>query len=160
MVQAMRNYLLAGAAVIILGIAGTYAVMGQGMMGGGMMGDHGMMGHQGMMGMRQHQTQQPNATDKKIFQADCSACHTLGAGEGNGLGPNLHGLYGRKAGSMAGFPYSQALTDSGIVWNDATLDKFLADPAARVPGTRMAFAGVKDANQRHKLIAYLKEATK
>jgi cytochrome c len=75
-------------------------------------------------------------------------------------GPNLHDLFGRKAGSAAGYAFSEAMTKSGIVWDDATLTEYNRDPKAKVPGTKMVFNGVKQAPQLADLVAYLKEATK
>lgn len=86
----------------------------------------------------------------------CFACHAL---ERDRTGPRHCGLFGRKAGSVPGFEYSQAMKKSGIVWNEKTLARFLTDPAKTVPGTSMGYAGVKDAQERNDLIAYLKKAS-
>lgn len=90
--------------------------------------------------------------------AACRACHTLPAGARSGLGPNLNKLFGRKAGSVAGFNYSPALKKSNITWNAQTLDKYLAAPTQMVPGTRMVIK-VTDPARRAALIAYLKAET-
>lgn len=86
----------------------------------------------------------------------CQGCHSL---DRNRVGPMHLGLFGRKAGSVPGFNYSKAMQQSGIVWDETTLDRFLENPRTTVPGTRMTYAGVKDPQERADLIAYLKQAT-
>ena len=85
----------------------------------------------------------------------CLACHAL---EYDRTGPRHCGLVGRRAGSVKDFPYSDAMKRSSIVWSAATLDRFLANPLAAVPGTSMGYAGVPDAAERADLIAYLAQA--
>lgn len=87
--------------------------------------------------------------------AVCKACHSVEPGK-NGIGPTLAGVWNARAGHISGFDYSEALLDSGLVWNQANLDKYLLDPRGVVPGTKMAFAGVKDAAKRQEIIDYLK----
>jgi cytochrome c len=89
---------------------------------------------------------------------DCAACHKLEAGANN-VGPSLHGIFARKAGEIADFRYSPAIRRSGIVWTPETLDKFIADPQALVPGNRMPYAGMANASDRADLIAYLTKAS-
>ena len=75
------------------------------------------------------------------------------------VGPSLHGIIGRPAGSAPGFPYSPSMKRSGIVWDEETLKKYLPDPQAMVPGTKMTFIGLKDPQQVDDVIAYLKQAS-
>lgn len=92
-----------------------------------------------------------------LFQK-CHACHSTRQ-EGATLGPPLGGMFGRAAGSLEQFRYSPAMRRSRLVWDDATLDRFLAEPQAFVPGNRMPFAGMPEKSDRDDLIAYLHKAT-
>ena len=83
----------------------------------------------------------------------CRSCHSAEPGQ-NGIGPTLHGVFGRKAGSLKGFAFSPALKGAGITWNRATLDTWLAAPIKMVPGTRMV-VGIRDEAQRKAVIDYL-----
>jgi cytochrome c len=89
---------------------------------------------------------------------DCAACHRLEAGANN-VGPSLRGLFARKAGEIVDFRYSPAIKRSGIVWTPETLDRFITDPQALVPGNRMPYAGMANASDRADLIAYLSKAS-
>ena len=85
----------------------------------------------------------------------CAVCHTSDKGGGDGLGPNLYGIAGRKAASRPGFAYSGPLQKSGLIWNEANLTKWVASPARVVPGTKMAFAGITSKKQQADVVAYL-----
>ena len=85
----------------------------------------------------------------------CAACHSLKPGVA-GVGPSLVGVYGTKAGEVPGYSFSPALKASGLTWDDATLDKWLAGPMQLVPGTKMTYQGMADPAKRQKLIAFLK----
>jgi cytochrome c len=99
------------------------------------------------------------ARGERLFNQQCKACHTLDKDGHNTVGPNLHGLVGRKAGSTEGFPSSDAMRASGIVWDDKTLVEYLTNPKGRVPGTKMVYAGLKQEAQQADMIAFLKKAT-
>ena len=86
--------------------------------------------------------------------AVCAACHSVVPGQKK-FGPNLAGVSGRRAGTQAGFAYSPALKDSGLTWNEAALDKWIANPKAMVAGNRMPFAGVQDPVKRKQIVDYL-----
>lgn len=85
----------------------------------------------------------------------CKACHDVEAGLPHKVGPNLHGMFGRKAGTADGFKYTDALMKSGIVWTPATMDAWLKQPGALVPGNGMAFAGIANDADRASLVAWL-----
>lgn len=86
--------------------------------------------------------------------AICTACHSVEPGK-NGLGPSLHGVVGRKAGTLPGFAYSAAMKADGRTWDAASLDTYLEAPMVALPGNKMSFAGLKDAAKRTDVIAYL-----
>jgi cytochrome c len=91
---------------------------------------------------------------KQVFKK-CHACHNVGEGAKNAVGPILNGIVGRKAGSVEGYNYSDANKSSGITWDAATLDVYLTNPKAKVPGTKMAFPGLPADKDRADVIAYL-----
>ncbi len=95
---------------------------------------------------------------EKLF-VDCATCHTMERGV-NGVGPSLFGVFGRKAGEVEDFRYSPGLKRSGIVWSAQTLDTYLADPQKAVPGNRMPYSGMPNAQDRADLIAYLQAKAK
>ena len=96
---------------------------------------------------------------QRLFGA-CAACHSLQTDQ-NMTGPSLSDLWDRKAGNLASFSrYSSALKSANFEWNDKTLDEWIKDPQHLVPGNEMTFPGIKDAQQRADLLAFLKEATK
>ena len=99
-----------------------------------------------------------NAADpvngKKVFKK-CAACHSLQEGK-NKIGPPLNNLLGRKAGSVEGYKYSKAMKNSGVVWDEESLDKFLTKPRKFIPKTKMSFRGIKKKSLRDDLISFLK----
>jgi cytochrome c len=98
------------------------------------------------------------AAGKQVF-ALCTACHTVGAGQPNTVGPNLHGVFGAKAGSKPDFKYSAGMTAAGWTWDAERIATWIADPKAAIPDTKMVFVGVKDPKQRTDVVAYLKVAS-
>jgi cytochrome c len=99
---------------------------------------------------------QDAAAGEKAF-AICKACHQLGETAKNSVGPVLNGIIGRKAGTFAGYNYSDANKNSGLTWDEATFREYIKDPKAKVPGTKMAYAGMKDEQKVSDLLAYLKQ---
>ena len=97
------------------------------------------------------------AAGEKVYKK-CKACHSLEEGK-NKVGPSLYGVYGSAAGAVEGYKYSSALKDSGLTWDDATLDKYLEKPKDLIPKTKMAFPGLKKEADRQNVIAYIREAS-
>lgn len=98
------------------------------------------------------------AHGEQVFK-QCKVCHSIGAGAKAGVGPEQNGVYGAKAASRTGYSYSPAMKEAGekgLVWNDANLDKYLENPKAVVPGTKMVFPGIKNEKDRQDVIAFLK----
>ncbi|MGO4572923.1 cytochrome c family protein [Microvirga sp. 2TAF3] len=96
------------------------------------------------------------AAGEKLF-TQCKACHQIGESAKNAVGPVLNGVIGRKAGTYEGYTYSPANKNSGITWDDATFREYIKDPRAKIPGTKMIFAGIKDDKKIDDLLAYLKQ---
>jgi cytochrome c len=95
------------------------------------------------------------AAGDAVFKKYCQVCHTTEAGK-NKIGPSLAGIVDRKAGTVPGYNYSDADKNSGVTWDEKTLDTYLTDPEKFIPGTKMLFAGVKNDADRQSLIDYLK----
>ena len=99
---------------------------------------------------------QDAAAGEAVFR-QCRACHSIGPGARNLVGPELNGLAGRKAGSVEGFAYSDANKNSGITWDEAVFKEYIANPLAKIPGTKMQFVGEKNPKNAADLWAYLKQ---
>ena len=95
------------------------------------------------------------ALGEKVF-AKCRSCHQIGEGAHNAVGPELNGLIGRRAASVPGYNYSEAMKGSGIVWDEPTFKDYIRDPKAKVPGTKMTFAGLSRPKDIDDVAAYLK----
>jgi cytochrome c len=96
-----------------------------------------------------------SAAGAAIFRTVCASCHTAVPGR-NSIGPSLYGVFGRKAGQAPGYHYSPALLQSGITWTEEELLALLTSPGTKIPGTKMTFQGLDDADQRKDVVAFLK----
>jgi len=102
---------------------------------------------------------QDAAAGKTSFNK-CMACHAIGEGAKNKVGPELNGIDGRKSGTVEGYNYSDANKNSGITWNEAQFKEYIKDPKAKVPGTKMSFAGIKSENEINNLWAFISQYDK
>lgn len=93
---------------------------------------------------------------KRVYN-QCRACHKVGENARNGVGPVLNGLFGRKAGTVKGYNYSKANRTSGLTWDEATFREYIKNPRKMMPGTKMAYGGLRNEKQITDLIAYLKQ---
>jgi len=94
------------------------------------------------------------ANGESLFKHKCGTCHSIEPGK-NRVGPSLAGVVGRQSASIETYSYSTAMKSAGLTWDAATLDSYLTNPRAKVPGTKMTFVGLPQANDRADLIAYL-----
>jgi cytochrome c len=108
-----------------------------------------------LLGLNQAQAQDA-AAGEKVF-AQCRACHQVGENAKNAVGPVLNGLFGRPAGTVEGYNYSPANKNSGITWDEAVFREYIKNPRAKIPGTKMVYAGLKDEQRINDLVAYLKQ---
>jgi cytochrome c len=99
---------------------------------------------------------QDAASGEKVF-AVCKVCHQVGEAAKNAVGPVLNGIIGRKAGTYAGYNYTDANKNSGLTWDEPTFRDYIKDPKAKIPGTKMLYAGLKDEQKTSDLLAYLKQ---
>ena len=103
-----------------------------------------------------HALAQSVEAGERVF-AQCRACHQVGENAKNLVGPQLNGMFGRKSGTIEGYTYTEANKNANITWDDKTFSEYIVDPKGKIPGTKMAFAGVKNPQQVTDLIAYLKQ---
>jgi cytochrome c len=99
---------------------------------------------------------QDAAAGEQVFKK-CFPCHSVGEGAKNKVGPELNGLDGRHSGTAAGYSYTEANKNSGIIWNEATFKEYITNPKAKIPGTKMIFPGLPKEADRNDLWAYLKQ---
>jgi cytochrome c len=103
-----------------------------------------------------HALAQSAEAGERVY-AQCRACHQIGENAKNLVGPQLNGMFGRKSGTIEGYNYTDANKNSNITWDEATFREYIVDPKGKIPGTKMAFAGIKNPQQVTDLIAYIKQ---
>lgn len=109
-----------------------------------------------MLGSSSAALAQDAAAGEAIFAKRCKVCHQIGEGAKNVVGPQLNGLIGRKSGTADAYNYSEANKASGLTWDEATFKEYITNPKAKIPGTKMVFAGLPEEKDRLDLAAYLK----
>ena len=109
-----------------------------------------------VVAMAQAAHSQDVAAGEQSFKK-CFPCHSIGEGAKNKVGPELNGLDGRHSGTAPGYSYSDANKNSGVVWSEATFKEYIKDPRAKIPGTKMVFAGIKNEREADDLWAYLRQ---
>ena len=100
---------------------------------------------------------QDAAAGEKIFNLKCKVCHQIGEGAKNFVGPDLNGIIGRKTGSESGYSYSDANKNSGLTWDEATFKEYITNPQAKIPHTKMIFAGLPKESDRNNIYAFLNQ---
>jgi cytochrome c len=103
-----------------------------------------------------HALAQSVEAGERVF-AQCRACHQVGENAKNLVGPQLNGMFGRKSGTIEGYTYTEANKNANITWDEKSFTDYITDPKGRIPGTKMAFAGIKNPQQITDLVAYLKQ---
>ena len=103
-----------------------------------------------------HALAQSAEAGERVY-AQCRACHQIGENAKNLVGPQLNGMFGRKSGTVEGYNYTDANKNSNITWDEKTFSEYIVDPRGKIPGTKMAFAGIKNPQQVNDLIAYIKQ---
>jgi cytochrome c len=112
-----------------------------------------------LIGLTMNASAQDAEAGQRVFN-QCRACHQVGEGAKNIVGPSLNGLFGRKSGSIEGYNYTDANKNSGITWDETSFADYIKDPKAKIPGTKMVYAGLKNEKQIQDLTAYLKQFDK
>lgn len=118
---------------------------------------------EGLMNAQQNQAISISSEERTLAESAfivCAGCHAAEYGQPSMIGPNLAGVYGREAGTLPGFQYSSAMQGAQIVWDDDSIDAYIKSPQGLVPGTSMAFSGLKDAKQRAAIVKWLRSKSK
>jgi cytochrome c len=147
------------ATLATLAFAGTLAACGQGASGGAASPPVPTAEVRALLQTLPAKYQAADLENGAAHFSLCRSCHTITKGGANMTGPNLYGVFGRRAAAKADYSYSEALKAKGLTWDADTLNQWLSGPQAFVPGTKMAFPGLKDETDRRDVIGYLKVAS-